>query len=91
MSSRLFHVYFRLFAKGQSPTRWRSRSKLPELEFEVVIRLPKSKSKEPFRIASLETNMPNFSHHIDDLADQIVFGNLSLRSANSHIAAQVRL
>ncbi|KIP08995.1 hypothetical protein PHLGIDRAFT_126598 [Phlebiopsis gigantea 11061_1 CR5-6] len=71
-----------------SPTRWRSQYRLPELEFGVVIRVPMLKSTEPFLISSLETDLPNFSHHIGDLGDQVLFRNLSLKSTNSHVSAQ---
>ena len=62
---------------------------LPELEFHVTIRLPKLFRGEPVQIARLETNMPNFSQHIADLRDQVLFRDLSLKSSNSHISSEV--
>lgn len=62
---------------------------LPELEFDVTIRLPKVDMDEPLQIARLETNMPSFTQHVGDLKDKVIFRHLSLKSSNANILSQV--
>ncbi|EKM53643.1 uncharacterized protein PHACADRAFT_260108 [Phanerochaete carnosa HHB-10118-sp] len=69
-----------------SPTQWRS-SKIPGLEFEVTIRLPRLPD-EVLQVARLETNVPNFTQHIGDLNETVLFRDLELKSSNSHISSQ---
>lgn len=74
---------------AQSPKRWRV-DHLPELSFEVTVRLPKLPEQDGLlQIARLESVMPNFSHHVGDLAGRVLFRNITLRGANAHMYAEV--
>lgn len=69
-----------------APTQWRS-PRAPELEFEVVIRLPKIPD-EVLQIPRLETVMPFFTQHLGELNGTVLFRELSLKSVGAHIFSQ---
>ncbi|KAI0087089.1 hypothetical protein BDY19DRAFT_956016 [Irpex rosettiformis] len=68
-----------------TPKKWHSGGHYPSFDFDVTIRLPRSPSGHPLHVKSIETNLPNFEHHVGDLLGSVNFDSLSLRSSNAHI------
>ena len=58
------------------------------------MRFPKisefSNGAEPLKINAFETNLPQFSHLVSELAGKIYFDRFSLQSTNSRIGVRVR-
>lgn len=73
----------------QTPRGWSSGKMLPQLDFEITVRLPKISLRQPLQIAALETSMPNFAQHTGDLMSSVHFGSLSLSGTNGDVSASV--
>ncbi|KAJ3527356.1 hypothetical protein NM688_g8139 [Phlebia brevispora] len=73
-----------VFTPSQYP---RDGSRLPTLDFELTVRLPKYPNGSMLEVKSLETNLPQFAHHIGDLSGHVYFHDLNLRSSNAHITS----
>lgn len=73
----------------QSPLKWDPRDPLPNMQFDITVRLPRHSNVAPLKIAAFESNLPEFSHHLRDLGDHVLFESLKLQSTNAHISSQV--
>ncbi|KAI0669408.1 hypothetical protein C8Q78DRAFT_976847 [Trametes maxima] len=54
-----------------------------QLHFHVTVHLPASGPGQPLKINALNTNLPQFSHHLAQLADTVLFRSIHLRSTNA--------
>lgn len=58
------------------------------MHFEIAVTLPEE-SNSPISIKGFETDVPNTSQHLTDLASKIDFETLSLKGTNAPINVQV--
>lgn len=59
------------------------------MQFEITVRLPRHSNVAPLKIAAFESNLPEFSHHLRDLGEHVLFKSLKLESTNAHIYSEV--
>ncbi|KAL0072508.1 hypothetical protein AAF712_000271 [Marasmius tenuissimus] len=70
-----------------TPKWWPHRRQEDSIYVDLHLSLPASSTKA-LTIKRLETDLPNYSHHIGDLQDKVNFQNLILKSSNQPIAGQ---
>ncbi|KAK1235814.1 hypothetical protein PQX77_000948 [Marasmius sp. AFHP31] len=70
-----------------TPKWWPHRRQEDSIYVDLHLSLPASSTKA-LTIKRLETDLPNYSHHIGDLKDKVNFQKIILKSSNQPIAAQ---
>ncbi|KDQ56481.1 hypothetical protein JAAARDRAFT_36637 [Jaapia argillacea MUCL 33604] len=66
---------------------WPGTSPMDFLRFDIVVRLPATSIDTPLELKTFETDLPMFSHVIDDLERKVQFESISLRSSNMMISS----
>ncbi|TFK33786.1 hypothetical protein BDQ12DRAFT_690570 [Crucibulum laeve] len=67
---------------------WAAPHERIRLQFSVTVHLPKGVKDSVLRVNALETDLPLFAHHVDDLANKVEFEGVNLRTANAHIVVE---
>ncbi|KAI0753380.1 hypothetical protein C8Q80DRAFT_1249886 [Daedaleopsis nitida] len=59
------------------------------LRFHIHLRLPTATLREPLKVNSLSTRLPQFSHRLPELIDSVHFDSIKLKSQNAPIIVDV--
>ncbi|OJT13798.1 hypothetical protein TRAPUB_9645 [Trametes pubescens] len=67
--------------------RWHHPEHHRQLRFHVHVRLPATRNGDPRTINAFYTDLPQFTHHLAELADTVVFKNIRLATTNAALRA----
>ncbi|KZT03914.1 uncharacterized protein LAESUDRAFT_728604 [Laetiporus sulphureus 93-53] len=70
-----------------TPMKWRT-SPSARFRFEVTVLMPATSTEYPLNVSAFETDLPMFSHYVDELPSELLFRTLSLRSKDARIHVQ---